>query len=96
VKFFDYLDITFQLESKQNTLEGFSLFRDGKLKAVHALIGVMRFTYKWANVPLLFLDYLAVQLRLHPAPMAPIPLPPPTPQMEAPKEENKLKVSAVN
>ena len=96
MKFFDYLDVTFQLESKQNTLEAFSLFRDGKIKAVHSLIGAMRFTYKWMNVPLLFLDYLAVQLRLHPAPMAPLPLQPPTPQMAVPKEESAPEAATVN
>ena len=95
MKFFDYLDVTFQVESKQNTLEGFKMSRDGKLKAVHFLIGAMRAFFKWAYVPLLVLDWCAVQLHVHPAPVPPAPEKPVVPPPHHPQPAG-VKEIAIN
>ncbi len=83
MKIFEFLDIEFQLVSVKNG-NAYSLFSDGRAKALHSIIGFLRSAAKWLSVPLIIGKFLLMKAHLIDEPISP--LKPREPELEASEE----------
>lgn len=85
---FEFLDIKYQ-EVSIALGEEYTVFLDGRAKAIHALIGFYRLISKWISIPILLTECLLFKTHLISEPVSPIKLK----QQEA--EKAKLEAQAL-
>lgn len=67
---FEFLDVKFQQIAVAKS-QKYSLFKDGRLKAIQSLMGWYRTISKFISVPILLIEFLLMKLRITPIPVVP-------------------------
>lgn len=69
--FFEFMDIKYQ-EVSIKLGNNYSLFSDGRAKAIHALIGASRIASKWLHFPILISEFIIMKIGLKAPPVSPL------------------------
>lgn len=70
---FSFLDLKYR-QSASDIQKQFNIYKDGRLKAIHSLIGLMRSASKWASYPLVLGEFFLVKLHFISPPEEPKPI----------------------
>lgn len=68
---FQFLDIKYQETSIELGKE-YSVFKDGRAKAIHSMIGLYRTISKWISWPILVTEFLLMKTGITEMPVSPI------------------------